>query len=168
MAASVRPEVPADIDAIHRVNAAAFRTDGEARLVDALRAAGKLTVSLVAESAGNIVGHVAFSPVALEGGMGGVGLGPVAVAPEFQRRGFGGQLIREGLVACRQKGCRFVVVLGDPDYYGRFGFVAASRWRLRDEFGGGDAFMALELLPGRIPTGGGLVRYAPEFRLVTQ
>lgn len=160
----VRPEIPADLPAIYRVHASAFRTDGEARLVDALRKTGKLTVSLVAESAGNIVGHIAFSPVTPGGG---VGLGPVAVAPDFQRRGFGAQLIREGLDACRKAGATFVVVLGDPAYYGRFGFVPASRWGLHDEFGGGNAFMAIELRPGSIPTGGGLVQYAPEFRSVT-
>jgi putative acetyltransferase len=166
MTSIIRPETPADIGAIHGIHAAAFRTDGEARLVEALRNGGKLSVSLVAELTGELVGHIAFSPVTLEGTPGGVGLGPVAVAPEFQSRGFGGQLIREGLAVCRREDYRFVVVLGNPTYYGRFGFVAASRWALKDEFGGGDAFMGMELQPGAIRAGGGLMRYAAEFNLL--
>jgi putative acetyltransferase len=163
---SIRPELPGDVEAIRRVHESAFPTAVEARLVDALRAAGKLWVSLVADSAERVVGHIAFSPVTLEGApneRGGVGLAPVAVDPSFQRRGIGGRLIRAGLAACTQAGYRFVVVLGSPAYYGRFGFAPASRWGLRDEYGGGDAFMALELQPGAIPEGAGLVRYAPEF-----
>jgi len=161
---TVRPERPDDAPAIRRVHEAAFPTTLEGRLVDALRDAGRLTVSLVAERDREVVGHVAFSPVTLDGAPGvtdGVGLAPVAVLPAHQRRGVGAQLVREGLAACAAAG--FVVVLGDPAYYGRFGFAPASRWGLRDEYGGGEAFQALELRSGGIPAGAGLVRYAPEF-----
>jgi putative acetyltransferase len=73
----------------------------------------------------------------------------------------------EGLAKCRRLGVGFVVVLGDPAYYSRFGFQPAARWNLSDEFEGGDAFQAIELMPGAIPIGGGLVKYAPEFSIFT-
>jgi putative acetyltransferase len=98
----------------------------------------------------------------------GVGLGPVAVLAAFRRRGIAEQLIREGLAVCERLGHSFVVVRGDPGYYRRFGFMPAARWGLRDEFGGGDAFQAQELRPRGIPTGGGVVRYAPEFVAVEE
>ena len=142
---------------------ASFPTADEARLVDALRASGRLSLSLVAVESDAIVGHVAFSPVTLPGAGGGVGLAPLAVLPSFRRRGIGAALVREGLVHAERAGVQFVVVLGEPAYYGRFGFRPAARWALRDEYHGGDAFQALELRPAAVPAAGGLVRYAPEF-----
>ena len=159
----VRRETPEDRKAIAAVHTASFPSTDEAQLVEALRKAGRLCISLVAERQGTIVGHVAFSPVQLTGSDGGLGLAPVAVLPAQRRRGVAGRLIREGLALCGAEDRGFVVVLGDPDYYGRFGFVAATRWKLSDEYGGGDAFQALELRPGALAGHGGLVRYAPEF-----
>lgn len=156
----LRPEDAADREAIRTVHTKSFPTADEANLVDALRAAGHLTISLVAEEHGEVVGHVAFSPVTV-GDVEGIGLAPVAVLPAFRRRGIADQLIRAGLSRC--EGWGFVVVLGDPAYYRRFGFEPAARWKLRDEYGGGDASQAMELRAGAIPDGGGLVRYAPEF-----
>ena len=75
-------------------------------------------------------------------------------------------MIRPGLEACERLDFGFVVVLGEPTYYSRFGFLPAGGWGLSDEYGGEDAFQALELRPNSIPDGGGLVRYAPEFALV--
>src|SRR5262245_34979192 len=98
---TIRPEYSADMDSIRQVNNAAFPTPSEGQLIDALRGAGRLSISLVAECDGVIVGHVAFSPVTLDGHadlQGGLGLAPVAVVPQFQRQGIGGRLIREGLV----------------------------------------------------------------------
>ncbi|MCK6455296.1 MAG: N-acetyltransferase [Phycisphaerae bacterium] len=145
----------------------AFPTAAEAGLVDALRAAGRLTVSLVAETADQVVGHVAFSPVSLAAPTHALGLAPVAVLPGYQRRGIGGKLIVEGLAACARIGAGFVVVLGEPAYYKRFGFAPAADWHMVDEYGGHAAFQAIELRAGAIPRGAGLVRYAPEFALVT-
>jgi putative acetyltransferase len=159
----LRGETPGDEAGIRAVHLASFSTPAEADLVDALRAAGRLTVSRLAADRGEIVGHVALSPVRLAGSDAGVGLAPVAVLPAFRRRGIGDRLIREGLARCAAAGWAFAVVLGEPAYYGRFGFRPASRLGLRDEYGGGDAFQALELRPGSIPAAGGLVRYAPEF-----
>ena len=159
----IRSELPSDCAAISAIHLASFPTDGESKLVAALRAAGRLVVSLVAVEADAVVGHVAFSPVDLAGASGGIGLAPVAVLPEFRRRGIAAQLIREGVARCSRAGHAFVVVLGEPAYYSRFGFRAASGWGLHDEYGGGDAFQALELQPRSIPAAGGTVRYAPEF-----
>lgn len=162
----VRPEVPGDAGAVHRVHAAAFPTDEEARLVARLRAAGRARVALVAEVGRAVVGHILFTPVTVAGDASatdGVGLAPVAVLPEFQRRGVGGRLVRDGLDACHRAGHAFAVVLGHAEYYPRFGFVPAARHGLGNEYGAGDTFMALELRPGGLPRKGGLVKYAPEF-----
>ena len=161
-ASEIRFEAPADTPAIRAVHVSAFPTAHEADIVDALRRNGRLTLSLVAVEQAEVVGHVAFSPVTLAGTTDGVGLAPVAVVPSFQRRGIAARLIRAGLDECTRRQHGFVVVLGDPRYYGRFGFTPARAWTLRDEYGGGDAFQALELRPGAIPAAGGLVRYAPE------
>jgi putative acetyltransferase len=163
---NVRPEQPADREAAHAVHVASFPTDLEARLVDMLRAAGKLTISLVAEEEGQILGHVGFSPVTAPGATGGVGLAPVAVLPAFRRRGIAAELIRQGLAVCGELDYSFVVVLGEPDYYRRFGFTPAAAWGLQDEYGGGQAFQALELRADAIPPGSRIVRYAPEFAMV--
>lgn len=160
---TIRPEGPNDIAAIHAVNANSFPSPAEAQLVDQLRAAGRLTVSLVAEEDGQIIGHVGFSPVTAQGASGGVGLAPVAVAESHRRKGVAAELIQRGLAACRNLGFTWCVVLGEPAYYQRFGFHPAPAYGLSDEYGGGEAFQALELQPGGIPRNAGLVRYAPEF-----
>jgi putative acetyltransferase len=158
---TLRHEQRADRAAIHAVHATSFPSADEAELVDALRAAGHLTLSLVAVEQSQVVGHVAFSPVSVPDGPDGLGLAPVAVLPAFRRRGIAAQLIRAALAECAEAGCGFVVVLGDPSYYGRFGFAPASTFGLYDEYQGGEAFQALELRPGAIPRG--VVRYAPAF-----
>lgn len=125
---AIRPETPADADAIAALTTAAFATarhasGAEAAIVAALRGAGALTLSLVADQAGHLLGHAAFSPVTIDGRPGTwFGLGPVSVAPDRQRQGIGTALIREGLARLRQSGAAGCVVLGDPAYYGRFGF----------------------------------------------
>ena len=167
---SIRPERPPDVLAIRRVVEAAFPASAEARLVDLLRESGHLGISLVAEVDGQIVGYVAFSPVAIQGaaveGI-GVGLAPVAIIPSYQRQGIGGRLIREGLASCDRAGYGFVVVLGWPEYYPRFGFIQAGQRGLENEYGADEEFMVLELRSGSIPENGGLVRYGPEFAAFT-
>ena len=163
----IRPERRGDIDRIRAVHDAAFGGEAEGRLVDALRAAGKLVVSLVAERDGEVVGHIGFSPVTSAAAARGFGLAPLAVRPDVQRLGIGGRLVVEGLAAAARWGGEFVVVLGDPHYYARFGFGPAAPRGLADEFRGGDAFQVIELRKGAIPPGVGLVRYAPEFSLVS-
>jgi putative acetyltransferase len=161
--AAIRPERFDDAAAIYAVHASSFPTDAEARLVDLLRAADRLSVSLVAEVSGSVVGHVAFSPVTVSSGATGAGLAPVAVAEAHRRRGIAAELVRAGLGACRDAGFGWAVVLGEPAYYARFGFRPAREFGLSDEYGGGSAFQAVELVAGALPAGVGLVRYAPEF-----
>lgn len=161
--AVIREEVPRDVGAVRELLQAAFPTPDEATLVDALRLSGRLTVSLVAVEGDEVVGHIAFSPVTVASSSGGLGLAPLAVLPDRQRRGIGSRLVEDGLAACRSLGVPFVVVLGDPNYYARFGFTPALRFGLGDEYGGGEAFQVLELVPKGIPADAGLVRYAPEF-----
>jgi putative acetyltransferase len=159
----VHSETPADIAGIRGLHQAAFPTPAESALVDALRAAGQLSLSLVATEPGRVIGHVGFSPIRVAGAPRGLGLGPVAVLAECRRRGVAAQLVREGLEQCRAAGVGLVVVLGAPRYYSRFGFTPAKLLALSDEYAGGDAFQALELIRGTVPAGGGLVQYSPEF-----
>jgi putative acetyltransferase len=159
----VRPEEFRDIPAIFAVHSASFPTDLEARLVDALRAAGRLSVSVVADADDVVAGHVAFSPVMAANGAIGAGLGPIAVLDSHRRKGVAAQLVKTGLAQCRAAGFGWAVVLGDPAYYSRFGFRPASLFGLSDEFQGGPAFQALELVLGELPVGSGLVRYSSEF-----
>jgi predicted N-acetyltransferase YhbS len=128
MAISVRPESAEDIGAIHSLTREAFRnaehtSSREQFITDALRNAGKLTISLVAVDQGEIVGHLAMSPVTLSDGTAGwYGLGPVAVSPARQSEGIGTLLILRALETLRQQGAQGCVVLGEPKYYSRFGF----------------------------------------------
>lgn len=128
MPPTIRPELPSDIAAIHAVTRAAFlnapHTDHtEHFIVDALRRAGVLTLSLVAELEGQVVGHVAVSPVVIsDGAAGWYGLGPISVLPEFQGQGIGTQLMSAALQSLRDLGANGCVLLGDPGYYARFGF----------------------------------------------
>jgi putative acetyltransferase len=130
MSIRLRPEVPADSSAIEAATVSAFlnaphTSHTEQHIVSALREAGELAVSLVAEMDGVIVGHVAVSPVSIaDGALDWFGLGPVSVLPEHQRRGIGSRLIREALRILRERGAKGCVVLGEPEYYGRFGFRA--------------------------------------------
>lgn len=126
----IRPEQLGDAEAITAVTIAAFRqaphsNQREQQIVTALRAAGQLTVSLVAEWQTAIVGHVAMSPVQVsDGSVGWFGLGPISVLPSQQGRGIGSQLIRQALAQLRQQQAAGCVVLGAPAYYCRFGFRA--------------------------------------------
>jgi putative acetyltransferase len=163
MTSIVRTEDEADVPAIFAIHRSCFPSDGEARLVDALRTAGCLTVSLVAVVNDEIVGHIAFSPVTTQDGATGLGLAPLAVVKEHRQKGIGAHLVRTGILACKTADYGWTVVLGDPDYYSRFDFEPASKFGLSDEFGGGEHFQAVELIAGQLPTGAGLVRYAPEF-----
>lgn len=160
----IRNERPQDIGAIRSLTQAAFAdaphsSGTEAAIVEALRDAGALTLSLVAVADGDPVGHVAFSPVTIGGSPGSwFGLGPVSVRPDLQRQGIGGALIREGLRRLREMGAGGCVVLGDPDYYQRFGFRREEA--LYYEGAPAAYFMALAM-SGRIPAGA--VEYHPAF-----
>ena len=163
----IRDEQPSDASDIQRVHREAFGGDVEVRLVDLLRERNKALISLVAAIGQDIVGHILFSAVTITDAppdIRAIGLAPVAVVPNFQRKGIGSSLIHEGLDRCKRGGYGLVVVLGDPAYYSRFGFRAANAFGLENEYGVGDEFMVLELTKGAIEGASGLVRYAPEFK----
>jgi len=166
----IREEKEGDQQGVRRVNEAAFGQSTEADLVDALRCAEAVTVSLVAEADGEIVGHILFSPVSLSGTGGEpkiAGLAPMAVLPEHQRRGIGSLLVKHGLEYCRKAGVQAVVVLGHPEYYPRFGFRPASTWGLRCEFDAPeDVFLGIELTPHALSDLFGVVKYHPAFSRV--
>ncbi len=167
---TVRPEKPEDIPAIRNVNRRAFGGAAEAELVDALRRNGKTVISLVAEDGGRIVGHIFFSQVEIHSkvaGLTGVGLAPLAVIPERQNQGIGSTLVEHGLRRCREEGHPYVVVLGHPDYYPRFGFVPASRFGIKSEYDVADeVFMVMELREGALSGRAGMAKYQPEFNEV--
>ena len=152
----IRSETPHDIPIIRQITEAAFakaehNSGTEAAIVDHLRAAGALAISLVAEAADNVVGHVAFSPISVEGkSCGWYGLGPVSVRPGWQGKGIGSQLVREGLARLVDAGGKGCVVLGDPGYYRRFRFESDPDLRLEDV--PAEYFMRL-VLKGPVPTG---------------
>lgn len=163
----IRPDTQDDVAAIRRVNECAFGQRDEADLVDTLRGKVDSFISLVAERGGQVVGHILFTPVTIESGDGAslaMGLGPMAVLPEYQRQGIGMQLVRAGLQECRKIGQFVVFVLGHPTYYPRFGFEPARpkgltcQWDVPDE-----AFMVIELRLGALAGRRGLVRYAEAF-----
>jgi putative acetyltransferase len=160
----IRPEHSADAPIIGALITAAFKTaphssGTEAAIVDGLRAAGALGLSLVALVDGAIVGHVAFSPVRIDGRpTTWFGLGPVCVRPDRQRTGIGGQLIRTGLDRLKERGAGGCVLLGDPAYYRRFGFRGDTR--LRYSHAPAEFFQRLAFA-GPVPAG--LVEYHGAF-----
>jgi putative acetyltransferase len=165
----IRPEQPGDINEIRRVHHAAFGTDTEANLVDALRNADVETISLVAEDNNEVIGHILFTPVTINGteGVKMAGLAPMAVIPVRQRQGIGTQLVNEGLKACEDAGYGAVVVLGHADYYPRFGFTPSVNYGLRSEYDvPPDVFMVKELNKGVLKGVTGVVKYHQLFNEV--
>ena len=166
----IRPETPADIAPIYAVNQQAF--DGrkaEPDLVDALRSSEHFIpgLSLVAEVDGRVVGHILFSHIHIQivkGPIPAISLAPVAVLPEYQNQGIGSALVRHGLAECQRLGHAIVIVLGHPGYYPRFGFSTQLAQALECPFGdAGDAWMALELVPGALDGVRGRVVFPPAF-----
>ena len=161
----VRSEYPGESSFIHEINKAAFDRTDEADLVDGLRADGAVLLSLVAELERQIVGHVLFSRMWIDEdgrSVPAVALAPVAVLPGHQRRGIGERLIRKGLDCLREQHEQIVLVLGNPDYYSRFGFSNENARSLESPFPP-EAFMALELVPRALNGVRGKVRYPAAF-----
>ncbi|MGE3983882.1 MAG: GNAT family N-acetyltransferase [Dehalococcoidia bacterium] len=162
-----RPETPDDHDAVRAVVVSAFPTDLEARIVDDLRAGGYVTLSLVAEDEGTIVGSAVFSLMTVEGPdaqLRAVGLGPLAVAPSHQKLGAGSALVRSGIDQLRQAGFDVIALLGSTEYYPRFGFRTARDLNLHaaDPSIPASHFQAL-MLRGDPPAEATWLRYAPSF-----
>lgn len=143
----IRPELAGDISVIAEINRTAFlghphSSQNEHLIVDGLRRCGKLALSLVAEIGGEVVGHIAFSDVDIsDGTTRWFGLGPLAVSTPMRNRGVGSALVREGLQRLRDRGASGCVVLGDPEFYGRFGFAADPDLMIESE--PQDLFLAL-------------------------
>ncbi len=150
------------------INEQAFEQPAEANIVDKVRRACPDSLSLVAEDGKDVVGHIFFSPVVVETSgrrVTGMGLAPMAVLPDRQRQGIGTRLVKRGLEMLRERGCPYVVVLGHPDYYPRFGFRRASNHGLSTQWEGvpDDAFMVLILDGDAMAGTSGVVRYRDEF-----
>ena len=159
----IRPETAGDRVAIHALTAAAFGRDAEANLIDLLRDADALSLSLVAWDNDVLAGHVAVSPVTLtpSAPVSWYGLGPIAVHPDLQGRGIGTQLMTKALADTAALGGDGVVLLGDPKFYGRFGFRPSTELGLTWENGGGPYFQAVRLSAGDVPAA--TVAYHPAF-----
>jgi putative acetyltransferase len=165
----IRPEAPADRKSVFAVEAGAFARRNEAELVDAMRPSADPMLSLVATLAEEVVGHIFFSPVAIESrrvATPAAALGPVAVEPAHQGKGVGSSLVRAGLAGCSEHGWRAVFLVGNPAYYSRFGFVLAAPLGLH--YGSGDplfdsVFQVVELDAGALAECKGRVEFHPAF-----
>lgn len=168
----IRLERSEDIPAIRRVNELAFDQIDEADLIDTLRKQCTEFISLVAIIDEQVVGHLLFTPALLEcpsHTLHGMGLAPMAVLPDYQNHGIGSVLVKTGIEQLDDERCPFIIVLGHPGYYPRFGFLPASRlgiacpWEAPDE-----AFMVR--FPGAIPPDlqGSVARYRDEFNAATK
>jgi putative acetyltransferase len=162
---TLRHEAPGDRDAIARILREAFGGEDEVRLVDALRDSGHLLLSMVAEDDGEIVGHIAYSPMTVDSDtntFSAICLAPLAVAPSHQRQGVGGALMNASLDELRATVDSAVFLLGHPTYYPRFGFRPGREFDVHYQ-DDRDAFMALELRPGALDHASGTAHFAPEF-----
>ncbi len=155
----LRPETEQDRAHVRRVIESAFGREDEADLVERLRTEGDAVIALAAELDGEIAGHVVLSP--MRAPEGALGLAPLSVRPDLQRRGIGAALIREALERAGREGWRAVFVLGDPSYYTRFGFDPEQARGYATPFEG-PFLMALELVSGAL-TGEGELHYARAF-----
>lgn len=164
MTITICKEEPKHLDQVRAIVSAAFPTEAESKLVDALRANSEAIISLVAVNDAEVLGHIMFSPVTTTppGSARGIGLAPVAVRPDVQSQGIGSQLIGEGLRRCKELGYDYCVVLGNPEYYQRFGFRKASDEGIQNEYGEDDAFMWIPFSDCAVK---GLVQYAAEFAM---
>jgi putative acetyltransferase len=172
MNAKVRQEIDKDYRGITNVNNLGFGQKNEGQLILKLRKTRKFIpgLSLVAEIEGRIVGHILFFPIEIrreEQVFPSLALAPMAVLPEYQRQGIGGQLVEEGLKRARKLGFKSVIVLGHAAYYTRFGFEPAGKWGIRPPFEvPDDVFMALGLVRDGLKDIQGTVEYPPEFNNV--
>ena len=167
---TIRPERPEDAETFFQVLMASFGRLQEAALVDSLRENRGLLLSLVAISDDSLVGGVVFSPVTLEPTVDNLklaGLAPLAVLPAYQGQGIGSGLVQIGLKQCQELGVDAVFLVGEPDFYVRFGFVPASDLHIRCEFEVAQKYwLVKELRPQALSEISGLIKYRPEFRML--
>ncbi len=167
---TIREEKSTDIDSIWNVNTEAFETEAEANLVNALRNSDCNFISLVAETEGNIVGHILFTPVELTGNRNRLkimGLAPMAVLRQYQYKGVGSKLVKTGIKHCQSLGYDALAVLGHPGYYPKFGFEPSVAYGIKSEYEVPDeAFMILELVPNSLKDHQGILKYHELFSSV--
>jgi len=166
----IREESEQDMAQVFVLNQAAFETDAEAQLVDAMRAQIHGVISLVAVEGDQVLGHIMFSPVTVGGGseVKIYGLAPMAVDPAVQKQGIGSALVKAGLEYCKSHQVEAVVVLGHSAYYPRFGFKTAADFGLDCEYEvPSEVFMAQALNPGSLNVVEGVVKYHPVFATVS-
>ncbi|MEN8119528.1 MAG: N-acetyltransferase [Bacteroidota bacterium] len=163
----IRKEWPKDFSQVRKLNEAVFEADGEAKLVDILRDSNINLISLVAEENDVILGHILFSPVQLSNNLENVaiaGLAPMAVFPDYQKKGIGSALVQKGLEYCREAAYKAVVVLGHPEYYPKFGFVPSVQFNIKSEYDVPEnVFMVQELEKGALKNCSGVISYHEAF-----
>ncbi|MBE0429823.1 MAG: N-acetyltransferase [Thermoleophilia bacterium] len=165
---TIRHERPEDAASIRFIHEQAFGQPAEAGIVDRLRQSCDASLSLVAQSRDGLVGHILFTPVVVESPehkVTGMGLAPMAVLPDCQGHGIGSALVRRGIEILRERGCPFIVVLGHPEYYPRFGFERASAHGITSQWDEvpDEAFMILALDARCLDGVTGVASYRPEF-----
>jgi putative acetyltransferase len=167
MVYTIRSEQPQDVLQIREVNRRAFGREQEASVVEKLRENCNEILSLVALVADEIVGHILFSPAVIEGekrSVAGSGLAPLAVLPEYQRQGIGSDLVKTGTAQIREGGCPYIIIVGDPEYYSRFGFERASKFGISSEWEVPDEpFMILILDEKAMKGVSGVAKYRQEW-----
>lgn len=169
-----RQETQDDFQEVFEINHKAFGQQNEAKLVNALRNNPNVFIpelSIVAAKNNAIIGHILFTKINIKNDdktlNESLALAPMAVLPEFQKNGIGGQLIRRGLETAKQLGYQSVIVLGHEDYYPKFGFEPAEKWNIKAPFDvPSNVFMAIELVKGSLENISGTVIYPKEFETV--
>ena len=163
----VREEQIPDIPGVRDVNQRAFGQPQESRIVEVLRDSCRDVLSLVAVYQQSVIGHIFFSPASIamkDRTVTGMGLAPMAVLPEFQKKGVGATLVRTGIFSLRARGCPFIVVMGHPRYYQRFGFEKAGSHHIESEWDVPDEAFRIMILDDIAMKGvRGTVCYRPEF-----
>ncbi len=165
----IRPETENDYPLIAHINNLAFEQNNEGLLIEKLRDTPDFIseLSLVAEYRDEILGHILFHPILINDGKSqypSLALAPMCVRPDFQKKGIGGKLVKEGLKRAKKLGYDSVIVLGHPKYYPKFGFIKASKFGIRAPFDVPDeAFLALELVEGALKEVKGVVEYPAPF-----
>jgi predicted N-acetyltransferase YhbS len=165
----IRKETPDDFEAITEINNLAFHQKQEGELIENLRKKAEYIpeLSLIAIYENKTVGHILYFPITIvadKSVIATLSLAPMAVLPDYQKKGVGGALITAGLKKAKELGFNSVVVLGHPEYYHRFGFRKASEWGIKEPFGVPDeVMMAIELKEGGLGSGGGMIDFPKEY-----
>ena len=170
MELKIRQESKLDIKEVYKINKLAFEEEGEAKFVELLRNSNTFIpeLSLVATIDNNIVGHILFTKIRIvdsnKNEFESLALAPMAVKPEFQKRGIGGQLIKTGLDKAKGLNFKSVIVLGHENYYPKFGFEPTKKWKITAPYDvPTSAFMGLELVVDGLREVSGIVQYPKEF-----